>query len=157
MDAQFRMHLKKKGVEMAQAKHGDTVKVHYSGKLNDGSVFDTSHNREPLQFTIGDGQLIPGFEQTVVGMNTGESRTINIQAKDAYGLHHEEMVGVVGRDQFPPDLEVKVGQQFETRNEDGRTIIVTVTDVSESDVTLDANHPLADKDLTFDIQLVAVV
>ena len=142
---------------MAQAKHGDTVKVHYSGKLNDGSVFDTSHNREPLQFTIGEGQLIPGFEKTVVGMNMGESRTINIQAENAYGLHHKEMVGVVGRNQFPPDLEVKAGQQFETHNEDGRTIIVTVADVSESDVTLDANHPLAGKDLTFDIQLVAVV
>jgi len=141
---------------MAQAKHGDTVKVHYTGKLHDGSVFDTSNNRDPLQFTIGDGQLIPGFEQTVIGMNTGESRIINIEAEDAYGLHHKEMVGVVDRDQFPLDLEVKVGQQFKTHNEDGRTIIVTVTDVSESDVTLDGNHPLAGKDLTFDIQLVAV-
>lgn len=142
---------------MAQAKHGDTVKVHYTGKLDDGTVFDTSNNREPLQFTIGDGQLIPGFEHTVVGMNTGESRTINIQAEDAYGLHHKEMVGVVGRDQFPPDLEVKVGQQFNTDNQDGRTIIVTVTNVSESNVTLDANHPLAGKDLTFDINLVEIV
>jgi FKBP-type peptidyl-prolyl cis-trans isomerase 2 len=148
---------KRKEWEMAQAKHGDTVKVHYTGKLNDGSVFDTSNNREPLQFTIGEGQLIPGFEHAVVGMNAGESRTINIQAEDAYGLHHKEMVGMVGRDQFPPDMEVKVGQQFQTHNEDGRTIIVTVTDVSASDVTLDANHPLAGKDLTFDIQLVAVV
>ena len=95
---------------MVQAKHGDTVKVHYAGKLNDGSVFDTSNNREPLQFTIGDGPLIPGFEQSVVGMNAGESRTINIQAEDAYGLHHKEMVGVVGRGQFLPDLEVKAGQ-----------------------------------------------
>ena len=142
---------------MAQAKHGDTVKVHYTGKLDDGTVFDTSNNREPLQFTIGDGQLIPGFEHTVVGMNMGESRTINIQAENAYGLHHKEMVGVVDRDQFPPDLEVKVGQQFKTDNEDGRTIIVTVTNVSESNVTLDANHPLAGKGLTFDIQLVAIV
>ena len=142
---------------MAQAKHGDTVKVHYTGKLNDGSVFDTSHNREPLQFTIGEGQLIPGFEHTVLGMNIGESRTINIHAEDAYGLHHKEMVGVVDRDQFPPDLETKIGQQFKTNNEDGQTIIVTVTDISESEVTLDANHPLAGKDPTFDIRLVAVV
>ncbi|MDO8140480.1 MAG: peptidylprolyl isomerase [Candidatus Brocadiales bacterium] len=142
---------------MAQAKHGDTVKVHYTGKLDDGTVFDTSNNREPLQFTIGDGQLIPGFEHTVVGMNTGESRTINIQAEDAYGLYHKEMVGVVDRDQFPPDLEVKVGQQFNTDNQDGRTIIVTVINVSESNVTLDANHPLAGKDLTFDINLVEIV
>lgn len=142
---------------MAQAKHGDTVKVHYTGKLNDGSVFDTSHNREPLQFTIGNGQLIPGFEHTVLGMNIGESRTVNIQAEDAYGLHHKEMVGVVGRNQFPPDLEVKIGQQFETNDQDGRTIIVTVTGISESEVTLDANHPLAGKDLTFDINLVAIV
>ncbi|MBI2470236.1 MAG: peptidylprolyl isomerase [Planctomycetes bacterium] len=142
---------------MAQAKHGDTVKVHYTGKLDDGTVFDTSNNREPLQFTIGDGQLIPGFEHTVLGMNIGESRTVNIQAEDAYGMHHKEMVGVVGRDQFPPDLEVKVGHQFKTNDQDGQTIIVTVTGVSESNVTLDANHPLAGKDLTFDINLVEIV
>ncbi len=142
---------------MAQAKHGDTVKVHYTGKLEDGMVFDTSNNREPLQFTIGEGQLIPAFEYALVGMNPGESKTVNIQAEDAYGLHHKEMVGVVGRDQFPPGVEVKVGQQFQTNNEEGQPVVVTVTNVSTSDVTLDANHPLAGKDLTFDIQLVEVV
>ncbi len=142
---------------MAQAKHGDTVKVHYTGKLVDGMVFDTSNNREPLQFTIGEGQLIPAFEYALVGMNPGESKTVNIQAEDAYGLRHNEMVGVIGRNQFPPELEVKIGQQFQTSNEEGMTIIATVTNVSESEVTLDANHPLAGKDLTFDIQLVGIV
>ncbi len=142
---------------MAQAKHGDTVKVHYTGKLHDGTVFDASIGRDPLLFTIGDGQLIPAFEHAVVGLNIGESRTVNIQAENAYGKHYKEMVGVVGRGQFPPDMDVKVGQQFHTQNEDGRTIVVTVTNVSASDVTLDANHPLAGKDLTFDVKLVAIV
>ncbi len=141
---------------MRQAKYGDTVKVHYTGKLDDSTVFDSSEDREPLQFTIGNGQIIPSFEQSVVGMSPGESKTINIKSEDAYGGHNEEMVGVVGRDQFPSDVEPKVGQQFKVRGADGQTSVVTVTDVSESDVTLDANHPLAGKDLTFDIKLIDI-
>ncbi len=142
---------------MAEAKHGDTVKVHYTGKLEDGTVFDTSVDHDPLQFTIGEGQIIPGFEQAVVGMNPGESKTIKVTADDAYGLHHEEMVLVVDRNQLPADLNPEVGQQLQSRQPDGQTIVVTVTDVSESSVTLDANHPLAGKDLTFEIQLVEIV
>ncbi|HID96064.1 MAG TPA: peptidylprolyl isomerase [Candidatus Latescibacteria bacterium] len=142
---------------MAQAKNGDTVKVHYTGKLEDGTVFDTSINRDPLQFTIGGGQLIPGFEQAVVGMNPGESKTAKVPADKAYGPHLEEMVLVVDRNQFPVDLKPEVGQQLQSRQPDGRTFVVTVTDVSESSVTLDANHPLAGKDLIFDIQLIEIV
>jgi peptidylprolyl isomerase len=142
---------------MAQAKNGDTVKVHYTGKLEDGTVFDTSIERDPLQFTIGEGRVIPGFEQTVVGMNPGESKTTKIPADKAYGPHRKEMVLVVDRNQFPVDLKPKVGQQLQSRQADGGAMRVTVTDVSESSVTLDANHPLAGKDLTFDVRLVEIV
>lgn len=142
---------------MAQAKPGDTVKVHYTGKLEDGMVFDTSTDLDPLQFTIGDGQIIPGFEQAVVGMNPGESKTIKIPTDEAYGPHREEMVLMVDRNQLPVDLKPEIGQQLQSRQTDGQTIVVTVTDVSESSVTVDGNHPLAGKDLTFDIQLVEIV
>ena len=141
---------------MAQAKTGDTVKVHYTGKLEDGTVFDTSNNRDPLQFTIGENQIIPGFEEAVVGMKPGESRTAKIPTDKAYGPHRKEMVMVVNRNQFPADMEPKVDQQLQIRQDDGGRIVVTVTEVSESSVTLDANHPLAGKDMTFDIQLMEI-
>ena len=140
----------------AQAKDGDTVKVHYTCKLEDGTVVESSIGRDPLQFTIGEGRLIPGFEQAVVGMSPGESKTVEIPADEAYGPYREELVLVVDRDQFPPDLQPEIGQQLEMRQEDGQIIVVTVIDVSESSVTLDANHPLVGKDLTFDIQLVEI-
>jgi len=141
---------------MAQAKNGDSVRVHYMGKLQDGTIFDSSTGRDPLQFTIGAGQVIPGFEQAVVGMNPGESKTINIPSDEAYGPHHKERVFEVGRQEIPADLGLEVGQQLQVRYADGRTTVVLVTAMSESTVTLDANHPLAGKDLTFDIQLVEV-
>jgi len=141
---------------MAQVKYGDTVKVHYTGKLDDGTVFDSSINRDPLQFIIGDGHIIPGFEQTVVGMNPGESRTAIIPADEAYGPYYEEMVLVIDRDQLPPDLKPTVGLQLQMSQANGQRAMVTVTDVSESSVTIDANHPLAGEDLTFDIQLIEI-
>lgn len=142
---------------MAPAKHGDTVKVHYTGKLEDGTVFDTSTERDPLQFTIGEGQIIPGFEQAVVGMKPGESKTTKVPADKAYGPHSKEMVLEVDRKEFPEHLKPKVGEQLQVRQADGKTMVVSVTGVSESGVTLDANHPLAGKDLTFDIQLTEIV
>lgn len=142
--------------QMAQAKNGDTVKVHYTGKLDDGSVFDSSADRDPLEFTLGKEQVIPGFEKAIVGMNPGDSRTATIPADDAYGPHRKEMVMEVGRDQFPPDLEPQVGQQIQIKQPDGHAIAVMVTQISGSKVTLDANHPLAGKDLTFDINLVSI-
>lgn len=142
---------------MAQAKPGDTVKVHYTGKLEDGTAFDTSIGYDPLQFTIGENQVISGFEDAVVGMNPGESKTVKVPADKAYGPHREEMVVEVSRNQLPADLKPEVGQQLQSRQPDGRTFVVTVTDVSESSVTLDANHPLAGKDLIFDIQLIEIV
>ena len=142
---------------MAQAKAGDTVKVHYTGKLDDGTIFDTSADRDPMQFTIGEGQLISDFEQAVVGMSPGESKTVQIPSENAYGPHHEEMIMVVDRSEFPKDLEPKVDQMLQVRRQDGHTFAVKVTDVSENKVTLDANHPLAGQDLTFDIQLSEIV
>ncbi len=142
---------------MAEAKQGDTVKVHYTGKLEDGTVFDTSTEREPLQFTIGQGQIIPGFEEAVVGMSEGESKTTQIPSDNAYGPHRGEMIVEVDRSQFPPNLDPEVGQQLQIRQPDGQAIVVTVTDLSDESATLDANHPLAGKDLTFDIELVQVV
>ena len=141
---------------MAQAKAGDTVKVHYTGKFEDDSVFDTSADRDPLQFTLGEGQVIPGFEEAVVGMNQGETKSAQIPADKAYGPHHKEMVMEVDRDKLPENLEPKVDQQLQVNQPDGKKFVVTVTDVSEKCVTLDGNHPLAGKDLIFDIQLIEI-
>ncbi len=142
---------------MAQSKNGDTVKVHYTGKLEDGTVFDSSVKRDPLQFTLGEGLLIPGFEQAVLGMSPGESKTVEVSADQAYGPHREEMVMDVDRQEFPSHFQPEVGQQLQIPQSDGRMIRLTVTDVSEQMVTLDANHPLAGRDLTFDIQLLEIV
>jgi FKBP-type peptidyl-prolyl cis-trans isomerase 2 len=142
---------------MAEAKTGDTVKVHYTGKLNDGTVFDTSADRDPLQFTIGEGQLISEFEEAVVGMNPGDTKTIQIASEDAYGPHHEEMVMEVDRSEFPEDIDPQVNQRLQVRQPDGQTFAVTVTDVSDAKVKLDGNHPLAGKDLTFDIELNEII
>ncbi len=143
---------------MTQAESGNTVKVHYTGKLGDGTVFDSSIDRDPLQFTLGKGQMIPGFEQAVVGMNLNESKTVTIPMDQAYGPHREEMVTVIERNQIPENMQqLEVGQQLQIRQGDGQTFLVVVTNVSESSVTLDANHPLAGKDLTFDLQLVEII
>ena len=142
---------------MAQVKHGDTVKIHYTGKLEDGTIFDTSAKRDPLQFIIGEGQVISGFEQAVVGMNPSESKTVKVPADKAYGPHREEMISVVDQNKIPKDLKLELGQQLQIPQEDGQKIIVAVTNISESSVTLDANHPLAGKDLAFDIQLIEIL
>jgi FKBP-type peptidyl-prolyl cis-trans isomerase 2 len=141
---------------MMQAKHSDTVKVHYTGKLEDGTIFDSSFDREPLEFTIGQEQVIPGFEQAVVGMNPGESKMIEIPAEQAYGPYRQDMVITVGRDQFPSDLEPEVGQRLQVRQADGQVSIVTVIQVDGDRVLLDANHPLAGQALTFEIELVDI-
>lgn len=138
------------------AKTGDTVKVHYTGTLEDDTVFDTSVEREPLEFTLGQGQLIPGFEQAVIGMRVGESKTINIPADQAYGPHRDDLIQVIERSQLPEDLDPKVGQQLPMRQPDGRTSIVTITDISETMITIDTNHPLAGQNLTFEIELVEI-
>lgn len=141
---------------MASAKVGDTVSIHYTGKLNDGSVFDSSVEREPLQFSIGGQQVIPGFEQAVIGMSPGESKTQEIPSDQAYGPHHEDMVVTVMRQQIPSDFELEVGQQLQIKNPEGDVIPVMVSEIVDDQVTLDGNHPLAGEDLTFDIQLISI-
>lgn len=142
---------------MAQAKLGDTVAVHYTGKLDDGTVFDSSEGGQPLEFALGSGNVIPGFEQAVLGMSPGDSKTATIPSDDAYGPYYEERVLVVDRQQIPPDLPVEVGSQLQIQQQGGMVIPVVVTDVTDGEITLDANHPLAGEDLTFDIRLVSIV
>ncbi len=142
---------------MAQAKQGDTVNVHYTGKLEDGTVFDSSRSRHPLQFTIGKGQVISGFEQAVIGMNTGDSKTARIAVDQAYGPRQNDRIVTVERTQLPPGLNPLVGQRLELTQTDDQRILVTVSAMTDTTLTLDANHPLAGKDLFFDIELVKIV
>jgi peptidylprolyl isomerase len=141
---------------MAQAQRGDKVKVHYTGRFEDGTIFDSSEGQAPLEFTIGEGQVIPGFENAVIGMNPGDKKTEKIPADQAYGDHSDDMIVTVDRDQIPLDIMPEVGQQLQLHNPSGQAIPVIVTDVSDSSITLDANHPLAGQDLTFDIELVSI-
>lgn len=141
---------------MSEAKNGDNVKIHYTGKLDDGTVFDSSANQEPLKFTLGKGQVIPGFEQAVVGMSIGDTKTTKIPADKAYGPYRKEMVLEVSKADLPKDIEVQLGQQLQINQPNGQAFVVTATNISESHITLDANHPLAGKDLTFDIKLVEI-
>ncbi|ADI15531.1 FKBP-type peptidyl-prolyl cis-trans isomerase [Truepera radiovictrix] len=142
---------------MTTAKQGDTVRVHYRGTLADGREFDASFGREPLEFTLGAGEVIAGFDKAVTGLAPGQSRTAHISADEAYGPHREEMVLEVPRDNFPDGITPEAGQQLELTHEDGQRIPVLVTAVSEASVTLDANHPLAGHDLTFEVELVEIV
>jgi len=141
---------------MTQAKQGDTVKIHYTGKLHDGTVFDTSDGRDPLSFTIGGGQVIPGFEEAVLGMAKDEKKNVTIPPEKAYGPRNEEMVINVPRDQVPPDINPETGQRLQMQGPNEQMIIVQITEVTEESITLDANPPLAGKDLIFDIELVEI-
>ncbi|MDA8168120.1 MAG: peptidylprolyl isomerase [Nitrospiraceae bacterium] len=138
------------------AKNGDTVKVHYTGKFDDGFVFDSSDGREPLEFTIGKHQVIKGFEEGVEGMSVGESKSIKISSDEAYGPRHENLMLRFRRDQFPPNIKPEVGLTLQLRQPDGGILDVMVTGITEEKVTLDANHPLAGKDLNFDVKLVEI-
>lgn len=142
---------------MAQAKSGDTVKVHYKGTLPDGTIFDSSEGRDPLEFKIGEGNLIPGVEEAVIGMKPEEVRTATVPPEKGYGDYKEEMVVDVEKTQFPENIDPTVGQQLELKQPDGQTVVVTVTDIADDTVKLDANHPLAGKDLIFELQLVDIV
>jgi len=141
---------------MATAKSGDTVRVHYTGRLDDGTIFDTSHEREPLEFTLGTGQVIPGFDRAVEGLAVGEACETRIEPSDAYGERREDLVLDVPREQIPAELAVEPGMQLELRQPDGQAVPVTVAEIGEQSVTLDANHPLAGQPLTFDLELVEI-
>jgi peptidylprolyl isomerase len=141
---------------MSQAKPGDTVKIHYTGTLDDGTQFDSSSGRDPLQFELGSGQVIPGFEKAVEGMAVGDSKSVNIPPEEAYGPRHEQMIQEVPKDALPDDLEPVEGMALQAQGQDGQVINLTVTSVAEDSVTVDGNHPLAGKALNFDIQLVDI-
>ncbi|TKB05893.1 peptidylprolyl isomerase [Desulforhopalus sp. IMCC35007] len=139
---------------MTEARRGDKVKVHYTGTLEDGSVFDSSEGSEPLSFDIGSGQVIEGFDEAVLGMTVGESKTVNIPCAKAYGERKDEMVIQAPIEQVPPDLNPEVGMRLEMGGANGEILRVVVTEIAETHITLDANPPLAGKDLTFKLELV---
>jgi len=142
---------------MTEATPGKTVKIHYTGKLEDGTVFDTTQDKEPFQFVLGEGKVIPAFEKHVEGMNPGDKKNFSIPAEEAYGERSEQMIVEVGRENLPEDLEPQVGQQLEVANPGTeQKAYVQVVGVSEKSVTLDGNHPLAGKQLNFEIELVEV-
>jgi len=141
---------------MAEVKAGDTVQLHYTGTLLDGTTFDSSEGRDPLQFEVGSGQIIPGLDVAIPGMAVGEKKVVKIAADDAYGQLNPEMRQAVPREGIPADIPLEIGTQLQMQTPDGQAMPVTVVDVDEATVTLDANHPLAGKDLQFDIELVKI-
>jgi len=141
---------------MQQAKKGDKVKVHYHGKLTNGNTFDSSEGREPLEFEIGGGMVIAGFDDGVTGMIIGEKKTVNIPADQAYGPKQEEMIMEFPKDRFPTDMVPEVGQQLNMNNGSGQNFPVVIVEIKEEIVVLDANHPLAGEELVFDLEMVEI-
>ena len=141
---------------MVQAKKGDKVKVHYTGKLEDGSVFDSSGGDSPLEFTLGQGQVIPGFDQGVLGMEPGESKVLNIPVDQAYGPHNPDAVFEIDRSELPPDIPLEVGLRMQGNQPGGRVAEITIVEFDDAKVKMDSNHPLAGRALTFDIKLVEI-
>lgn len=139
-----------------QAKKGDKVKVHYHGRLDDGTTFDSSQGRDPLEFEVGSGMVIKGFDDGVTGMTVGDKKTISIPSEDAYGARQEEMVVAFPKTNFPPDIQPEIGMTLNMHSEDGQELPVVITEINDETITLDANHPLAGKDLIFDLELVDV-
>jgi peptidylprolyl isomerase len=142
---------------MTQATSGDTVLFHYTGCLNDGTVFDSSSGREPLRVTLGTGQVIRGVDEALLGMAPGEEKSVTVAADEAYGPHRPELLHEVQREAIPPEVDVQVGKELEGRDTAGQRLRLTVVDVADATVTLDANHPLAGQDLRFELQLVQIV
>lgn len=142
---------------MQTVKSGDTVKVHYHGKLTDGTTFDKSEGREPLEFQVGSGMVIKGFDDGVTGMKVGDKKTIQIPVDEAYGPVNENMLVDFPKANFPPDMVPEVGMQLNMTSQDGQVIPVIITDIKEDSISLDANHPLAGQDLVFDLELVEIV
>ncbi len=141
---------------MTKIKNGDNVKVHYTGKLNDGTVFDSSEGRDPLAFTMGKGMMIPGFEKGVMGMALHEEKTITIPPAEAYGDVREEMIAEVPNSQLPDGLKPEPGMELMSQTPDGHQLVVRVKEVKDDSIVIDANHQLAGKELTFDIKVVEI-
>ena len=144
------------GAHMSQAKSGDTVKIHYTGTLDDGTEFDSSAGREPLEFAIGSGQVIPGFDSAVDGMTVGGSKTVTIPAGEAYGERHNQLVQEVPKTALPDDTKPEIGMQLQSQDPDGQVMNLLVTAVEVESITVDGNHPLAGQALTFAIELVEI-
>ena len=138
------------------AEDGDSVSVHYTGTLNDGSTFDSSVGRDPLQFTIGQGQMIPGFENAVLGMQVGEKKTVRLKPAEAYGPHQENRVLIISRNELSEGMNPAVGDRLQMQTQSGGMVVVVVIETNEETVTIDGNHPLAGKALNFEIELVAI-
>lgn len=141
---------------MTTAKQGDTVRIHYTGTLDDGRTFDSSEGSEPLEFKLGERQVIAGFESAVEGMTPGQEKTVTIEPAQAYGERDENLVQTVGRDRFPADAQIDIGTQFQASTQSG-PVVVTVVEMGDDDITVDANHMLAGQRLTFALKLVEVV
>lgn len=141
---------------MSTVKDGDVVKIHYTGALDDGTVFDSSEGRDPLEFKVGEGRVIPGFEKGVMGMAVGENKKIHIPSEEAYGDYKEEMKLTAPRQNFPKDVEIQTGMQFQLQADNGQVILASVIGFTDTDVHLDANHPLAGKNLNFDLKLEVI-
>ncbi|PTN01782.1 peptidylprolyl isomerase [Rhodovulum imhoffii] len=138
-------------------KPGDTVRIHYTGTLDDGTTFDSSEGRDPLEFTVGAGQIIPGLDKALPGMEAGAQKTVKVPCAEAYGAHNPEATQAVPRAQVPADIPLEIGTQLQLQTPDGQVMAVTVAEATDDEVILDANHPLAGKDLTFAIELVEIV
>lgn len=142
---------------MTQAKSGDTVRIHYTGTLDDGTEFDSSSGREPLEFALGGGQVIPGFDSAVDGMAIGESKSVTIEPDQAYGTRHEQLVQEVPKSALPQEIEPAVGMQLQSQSPEGQVMNLVITEVADETITVDGNHPLAGQTLTFAIELVEIV
>ena len=142
---------------MTTAKSGDTVRIHYTGTLNDGTEFDSSSGRDPLEFAVGGGQVIPGFDKAVDGMTVGENKTVTIPPGEAYGERHEQLVQEVPKSALPDEIDPAVGMHLQSRSPEGQVMNLVVTEVADASITVDGNHPLAGQALTFDIELVEIV
>lgn len=141
---------------MSKVKEKDTVKVHYTGKLANGEVFDSSADREPIEFTLGEGQIIPGFEKGIIDMAVEDKKTISVPVKEAYGERREELIQEVPKEQLPPEIKPEVGMALMSRTPEGQEMRVTVAEVKDDSIMIDANHPLAGEELTFEVQLVEI-
>ncbi|TWT61740.1 FKBP-type peptidyl-prolyl cis-trans isomerase [Rubinisphaera italica] len=142
---------------MNAAKSGDTVRIHYTGKLEDGTQFDSSEGRDPLEFSLGSGKVIPGFDNAVEGMAVGDKKSVTIPPEEAYGPRHEQLIQVVPRNRLPDGMTPTVGMDLQSQNENGQVMQFSVTAVDEESITVDGNHPLAGKALSFDVELVEIV